>query len=263
MIIIVLVLLILLVLIFFQQSNLPVFDSLESLKSSPWSKYLLSVYDELPTEFPLDMGSFSVFHTDKLKDAGINLHFNYLYYLLCPSTEGALYRNMSLNHDAENTMWVYHEPPYKPFADNSLVEVAHCSGSLEATKETSIMWFYAAKGSGIYFNIGKTISFKDHLDAVTHFLKKDCKTDWYHGKECIELYDELFKEVAKEYDSIQFLNHDDMRCGNTAIEIISVKNLAGQYTCGTKDGTGAFKKGWNGSKDCICDNTQLCINCAS
>lgn len=261
MIVVVLVLLVLLILIFFQQSHLPVFDSLESLKSSPWSRYLLSVYDELPAEFPLDMGSFSVFHTDKLADAGINLHFNYLYYLLCPSTEGALYRNMSLTNDARGTTWVYHKPPYKPYADNTLVEVAHCANSIVSKFESTGIWFYAAKGSGVYFNLGKTISFNDHIDAAKYFLNKDCTTN-FQGKECEELFEEMFKKAAEKYDSVQFLNHTDMRCGNTAIEIVGVKYV-GQFPCGNENGKGILKKGWNGSKDCECDNNQLCINCAS
>ena len=249
-------------LIFFQQSNLPIFESLESLENSPWSRYLLSVYGELPKEFPLDLRTFSVFHTDKLKEAGIHLYFNYLYYILCPSTEGTLYRNMSLNHDAKDTMWVYHEPPYKPFGDNTLVEVVHCADATASSQESTGIWFYAAKGSGVYFNTGKTIVFNDHIDAARHFLKQDCKSDWYHGKECDELFEEIFKEAAKKYDSVQFLNHDDMRCGTTSVEIVGVK-YSGQFPCGNKDGTGIFKKGWNGSVDCKCDNTELCLNCAS
>ena len=36
------------------------------------------------------------------------------------------------------------------------------------------------------------------------------------------------------YDSIQYLRHYDMRCGNTAIEIVDLHGV-GAYPCGNKD----------------------------
>ena len=255
----ILFLLLLLGFFFFKKAkSLPVFGTLRDLEASPWKDYFLQVYKELPDEsdFPIRIGDFSILY----KGAPIDPPKYIRYVGMCPSEEGELYNNMSITNDPPNTTWIYHSPPFKPLS--GLVEVTHCSDSFVTTYETQGMWMYHAPGSGIYFDLGRTIAFKYHKDAVRHFLNKACTSwSWLHSNiECDSDFKDLINVAKKEYDSIQFLNHEDMRCGNMAVEIIAL-NYIGDYPCGNKSGKGLFKTGWKGSRDCICDPTKLCLNC--
>lgn len=255
----VLILLILVGLVFFKKPKpLPVFKTLKELESSPWKDYFLKVYKELPKEedFPIRIGDFSILYSG----APIDVPSKVVYIGKCPTEKGELYSNMSLTNDPPGTTWIYHPPPFKPL--EGLVEVTHCSDSFVLTYETLGMWMYHAPGSGIYFDLGRTIVFKYHKDAIEYFLKRSCK-DWslLHGYiECDSDFKDLVNVAKKDYDSIQFLNHEDMRCGNTAVEIIAL-NYVGDYPCGNESGKGLFKSGWKGSMECECDPKKLCLNC--
>lgn len=64
------------------------------------------------------------------------------------------------------------------------------------------MWLIYAPGSGIYFNLGVTISFAEHQDAYTHF-------NIAGGQDMNEALSKAAAAVG--YDSIQFLAHVDVR----------------------------------------------------
>ena len=64
------------------------------------------------------------------------------------------------------------------------------------------MWLIYAPGSGIYFNLGVTISFAEHQDAYTHF-------NIAGGQDMNEALSKA--AAAAGYDSIQFLAHVDVR----------------------------------------------------
>ena len=51
------------------------------------------------------------------------------------------------------------------FADNALVEVMHACCDFGRQDYSSGYWYFVAKGSGVYFDVGKTIIFDDHADA--------------------------------------------------------------------------------------------------
>ena len=167
---------------------------------------------------------------------------------------------MSGSDDMEKTIWIYHKRPYKPLPNNTYIEVTHVSGGYTGQKHIEAVgsWMYYAKGSGVYFNTGNTISFKYHSDSVKYFLNISISCPIF--EECVKYFPKVF-ETAKQkgYDSIQYLNHDDMRCGNTAIEIVDLHGI-GSYTCGNKTKLN-IKSGWNGTKLCKCDNTKQSMNC--
>merc|ERR1711939_666476 len=99
-------------------------------------------------------------------------------------------------------------------------------------------WLIYAPGSGIYFYMGRTISFAEHADAYNHF-----------GVNSGDFNEELAKAAAATgFDSVQFLAHVDhvsYECDthNTghagldymAIEIVAAK-LVGTYACTTEAG---------------------------
>ena len=162
---------------------------------------------------------------------------------------------MSRNHDPPGIIWQTQPRPYAALPANTWVEVTHCADSQAQDLEMQGVWFYYAKGSGIFFNTGKTISFQDHDDAVKYFLNKDCSGDL--KKECTKYFSDLIKSASQSFDSIQFLNHADQRCGeNLSVEIIGL-NGSGSLPCGAGI---ELRKGWKASESCKC---STCINCNS
>jgi hypothetical protein len=246
----------------------PIFKSKNELLNSKWKRYFISLYGEVPNiGYPIDIGSFWLLYLDLLKKANIKLEDNCIVndnydkcYKICPKNEGQLYTSMSEADDMEKTIWIYHKKPYKPLPNNTYIEVTHVSGGYTGQKQIEAVgsWMYYAKGSGVYFNTGNTISFKNHSDSVKYFLNISISCPIY--EECVRFFSKVF-ETAKQkgYDSIQYLNHDDMRCGNTAIEIVDLYGI-GSYPCGNKTKLN-IKYGWNGTKLCKCNNTKQSMNC--
>ena len=247
----------------------PIFNNKDELSNSKWGNYFKNLYGEIPnTGYPIDMSKFWLLYTDLLKNSDIKIddkcivNNNYdKCQELCPSKDGNIYSNMSYTDDMENTIWIYHKPPYKPLKNNSNVEVTHVSGGYTGQKiiESVGSWYYYAPGSGMYLNLGKTIAFKDHYESVKFFLGE---FNIYCSiiQECAKYFPKLFKKAkSMGYDTIQYLNHTDMRCGNTAIEIVDL-NGVGAYPCGNKNKIN-INSGWNGTKKCVCNNKKHSLNC--
>lgn len=129
------------------------------------------------------------------------------------------------------------------------------------------MWFQYAPGSGIYFNLGKTISFAEHADGYSFFqISNPPHGDW-NGAMCQAA-------AAAGYDSLQFLAHVDhvsYQCDTShtgtpgydymGLEIVATK-LVGTYSCGAAAGAPAvITRGWGGSKPCDCDVRKQYLNC--
>lgn len=243
----------------------PVFKNKSELEKSEWSKYFIYIYGEIPdNNYPIDLNTFWILYTDILKKYNIKLTDKCIQdnncLEICPTNDGDLYTNMSYIDDMDNTIWIYHIPPYKAFKDNSVVEVIHTSGGypMQKTIESTASWMYYAKGSGIYFDIGKTISFVDHSESVKHFL--DIEFNCPLREECAYYFKDVFTKAKNEgYDSIQYLKHYDMRCGDTGIEIVDL-NGDGAFPCGNKTKLN-ITSGWLGKNNCICDNHKQSINC--
>ena len=122
-------------------------------------------------------------------------------------------------------------------------------------------WFYYAKGSGVWFNMGKTWSGPDHADGYKFFHVSDRANP--------NLNEHMCEAAAKKgYDSIQFLRHNwhtpfCKGLGHTLnYELVSTK-LVGEYACTSSDGKSALiRKGWHGGEACVCDERKGYINCA-
>ena len=127
------------------------------------------------------------------------------------------------------------------------------------------MWLLYAPGSGIYFDIGNTISFAEHTDAYTYF-----------NLQGVPDYNSAMSAAAaaQGYDSVQFLAHVDhvsYQCDtkNTGVpgfeymghEIVAVKQV-GTYACGGAAGAPtSITRGWMGAGPCKCDNSKQFLNC--
>jgi hypothetical protein len=151
------------------------------------------------------------------------------------------------------TQWIWHPPPYTAYS--GWAEVTHQKDPFG--DEHFGAWFLYAKGSGVWYNIGKTINFGEHAEAFAHFNVR--------GNE------EMCQAAAAAgYDTIQFTAHRDHTnypcdtagqyfCMN--VEIVATK-LKGTYACGTPGAPdpGVLTAGWH-DKPCNCDNKLDETNC--
>lgn len=204
----------------------------------------------------------------------------------CPTLPGQIYQKMSVI-DGKRTAYIWQEPSLsgnpdddvpaqlaydeklrlgKPLgkefwqahgqwaahSDNADVEVTHCRGSVVRRTEATATWMYAQPGSGVYFNVGRTIHFESHAQAVQHFLPGNPCTRGH----CEHEYPQLFAAaVAAGYDTVQFTRVGDQVCGLSAIEIVAT-NVPGQQICGLN-----YTGGWRGRSACACKPQAKCANC--
>jgi hypothetical protein len=236
----------------------PRFSSAALLQNSNWGKYINEIYGGIPqdpTLYPWCMGDLWMLYQDRISAYKITKLPKVTG--TCPSAKGktpAQLYQVNNQFQPSNSLWIWHTYPFPKFEDNTWVEVTHMSGLGD---EHAGMWFFYAKGSGLWFNLGKTHAFSDHADAYT-FIGA-------HNNE-----DMARKFQAQGYDSIQFLAHTDCefkQCNGQAgtrymnYEIVSTK-LEGVYSCGSSDGQSALvRKGWMGSQPCKCNNKQNNLNC--
>jgi hypothetical protein len=127
-------------------------------------------------------------------------------------------------------------------------------------------WFIYLPGSGIWINMGTTITFNDHGDAYSHF----------NIPPNVDQNEALCRAAAAAgYDTIQFLQHVDhvnypCDTSHTAIpgfdymgvEVVATQ-MVGTYACGAAGGAPpTIRSGWKASKSCSCDNGKDFLNCA-
>jgi hypothetical protein len=179
---------------------------------------------------------------------------------ICPSgrSKGSYFHSeITYPHDLPGAGFLLQPPPYQAsqFTNNAWVEVMHGSGGGVGSDENIGAWFYWLKGSGIWYNLGKQISFPDHLNSWLHFGVMP----WHAGT---LTDDEAMSKAASAagYDSVIYLAHfDEGTCPPCCmlsgfrfylVEIVAVK-LVGKYACASRTGRGV-RAGWQGSRPCGC-----------
>jgi hypothetical protein len=217
------------------------------------------VYSGLPTTYPFAVSDLWLLHNGAL----IAAHVSSLPAAsTCPAKALDRY---SLNDDYQppKVSWVWHPYPYAALAANTWVEVLHKKDPFG--DETHGAWMLYTPGSGIYFNMGTTISFAEHQDAYTHFN--------IAGGQDMNSAMSLAAANAG-FDSVQLLAHVDHvnypcdshntgRAGFSymGLEIVAVK-MVGTYACGGSAGApSSIKRGWAAADACSCDNTKQFLNC--
>jgi len=219
--------------------------------------YVTDVYGEVPqgASYPWCMGDFWAIYSDRIQAHGITTPKSVG---TCPSGSDAksVAQLYSINNQFQpaNLEWIWHPGPFQPFPSNTWVEVIHMKF---VSDEHVGAWMFHAKGNGIWFNVGNTIHFTDHGDAMKKFGA--------NGNE-----DMCNKAASAGYDSIQFLAHSD--CEFKACnahkdtrymnyEIVSTR-LKGMYSCMSEDGkSDLVRTGWQGARPCVCNNAQNNLNC--
>lgn len=118
------------------------------------------------------------------------------------------------------------------------------------------MWFAMSAGTGVWFNLGRTISFNEHGDAFAHFD--------IAGAEENQLAP---RARAAGYDTVQFLKGDSSvtpcctKLGLGALcqgftEFVSTR-LNGTFPCGGDDSQSFFRAGWNATRPCECSEANV------
>lgn len=273
----------------------PRFNSMDELKTSPWANHISKVYGELPTSgYPICMFDFwflpnstdlNALGLKPIEDkAGGKVHGwhlpTFIQNIVSQFAPGIAYpykKGEYVNGDLYSLMggttiyrdwYLFHQLP-----SNAWVEVTHLS-SAYFSHETDAMWFTRSRGSGIWFNVGKTIAFDSHQDGFTKM---------FNGTgECVQppmphTIDPLAMGAASEnalsrcirsqgYDSAQ-MRPNPYPVMNTFgqagwAELFSSRYV-GKYACGTPNGGPSpfLKSGWQASRACDCDPSQLQTNC--
>lgn len=211
---------------------------------------------DTPAQTSVNFLSLDILYEDILKEA--NIQYESIGNFCCPTKSQQIFKWLGCcngRFDPKGTVWIYHMPPYKAIASDTWIEVTHCLGDWVVENEQIGAWYYVARGSNTFVNTGVTIAFKDHSDAVKHFLNIDCKDP---RKECATYFSKFIKvAISLGYDTIQFLGHTDMRCGNSGIEIIElVQDGAKVIPTPHK-----FKTGFDHSEICKPIKRGNCISC--
>lgn len=295
----------------------PQFESAADLENDAgWRSYFQAVYGEIPKSgYPICISDFWLLYPMELQRAGITPPEAAP---VCPQerTNGAFYQRNTgaIQTSAEShergdysgsfpgASWILHLPPYAPSPDGVWTEIIHYGmpeyASSATYPEKFGAYFFLAKGSGIWFNLGRTLSFDTHWTALHHFKISPDNLPCAHCKDKIEdingtltgarcsgkiqdivpwvhtqcLEELARKSAAENYDSLQFLNWrdkgscnyccDQMGIHHNNIEVVATK-LVGDYTCAEPPGGSQIRAGWMGSRPCGCtEGGHSYINCA-
>eukprot|EP00403_Amphidinium_massartii_P003058 CAMPEP_0178376226 /NCGR_PEP_ID=MMETSP0689_2-20121128/3292_1 /TAXON_ID=160604 /ORGANISM="Amphidinium massartii, Strain CS-259" /LENGTH=385 /DNA_ID=CAMNT_0019996239 /DNA_START=29 /DNA_END=1184 /DNA_ORIENTATION=+ len=237
-----------------ESNKLPDFNSSADLKRHHlWYHYMLDVYGPSVEDdrlYPIAVAKFRLLYADiagttmvnEFQKIAVNANLGRRTGsekpgMLCPRQLGQLYRcaviipRLGCVLDLPSWINVYQgHPQQSGIPPNTWVEVSHCVNKAEMFnvswpgKPYIGIWFYVATGSGMWFNVGRTRVFDNHLNAVDELLSIDpytvCRKN---GRDCAHLLPQvLLAARAMGLDTIQFVRRSDMRCGNSHHEVVWV-----------------------------------------
>jgi len=238
-------------------------SSQDLIANEPWRMYFLIAYGELPQRYPVCIYDLEALNREAYEWAGLNSTTTGKHVVtnLKELKEGDLFMGGILGYQ------IYHER-WKPIPNNTWVEITH---SVFPT-ELKGMWVWRQRGSGIWYNIGRTLVFRTpadwkliHRDAI-EFLTANCSQKPSSSWPLME--SDIFGYCAREkgYDSIQFEPQAGEipigTFGITGLTEIVLVNLDGKYTCGVSDAsTTPLRSGWRASSKCDCENQDIPDSC--
>ena len=183
----------------------PTFQSSAELQADPWGAYYTKVYGAVPSSgYPIETSKLWMLYNKALFDAGLEAGVNIPAYTPgnCPkdgSVSLQLYKTNNF-YQVKDSSWIWHEYPWTSFRDNMYAEVMRQADPFG--DEGHGAWFVANWGSGMWFYMGKTIVFQEHVEAYSFFKVDPTSTN---PNEAMSL-----AAAAAGYDSIQFMAHVDL-----------------------------------------------------
>ena len=141
--------------------------------------YLDTVYGEHTFTFPLDTREFTFFYNADILPSTLRKQLNPIHSVAERKTGVPVGDAYDMGSGAfapafaDIGLHVMHEFVEKKvpggFPNNSWVEVHHHCCDPEPEKIG--FWFFAATGSGTFYNVGRTIAFDSHKDSCDYFWK--------------------------------------------------------------------------------------------
>lgn len=237
-----------------QSLGFPCFESRKALLAArPWRAYFKRVYGELPNTFPLCVSQFSQLYSSLA--SSLNLSLPVSQYDICEQ-DGPSKRVRSWSKSVFPTWMIYilhYDLPRTPVSHNTWVEVTHHSRCWKEGYERQGLWFSVSAGTGVWFNTGNTIAFREHAHAFQYF-----QSQWET--------DLAVNARDAGYDTIQFTLGDGMphKCCRKlglqpncfGLELMSTR-LVGNYACGGKDSLTAYRSGWRAQRPCVCTEDNM------
>ena len=117
-------------------------------------------------------------------------------------------------------------------------------------------WHYLARGSGIFFNVGKTFATMHHgtlTGDVWNELRCSSSFLWQQGIRNGGNFDVGFECLRYHgYDSVQFTHH--MEHSSDLYEIVHLKDTHNQNNgnCFDPQWSWKYRQGWDASRPCNC-----------
>jgi hypothetical protein len=175
----------------------------------------------------------------------------------CPKA-GAPYLGRVV-HAPREVVWFHNfSRQHSPLVDHAWAEVTHCGGGWRTGPERLANWFYVARGSGLFVNVGRTLVLRRHQDAVERFLNTTCKS--CNGQGCLpdcakQLAHLLSSGMVQRagFESLQFVGHCDMRCNLCGHELV-IPGSMGHDACSPKI---QYRRGIDASLPCTCVPSSL------
>jgi len=144
---------------------------------------------------------------------------------------------------------VHHYPPHAAGAGWTEVMRRVLTISPENTTPPAA-WFYHARGSGIWIDLGATAVYAGHNDACIDLLNASWPQCTYTAV--------WTAAIARGLDSIQYTHHCDRNCGCDLGEIVML-NASGLTTCPVP-----MRAGPNASRPCACsESASAWVNCGA
>lgn len=260
----------------------PKFDTQQDLENDQWwSAYFTDVYGGIPTwGYPICPGAFQFLWQTAAKNAGV-VTFDPID--CAPDAdpnfkgegreldEGAYYMNNAFL-DAQQAFGFIYNSNLKGASVPAgyFVEVGHTVFS----GDEGAIWYYMAVGSGVWYNVGNTVVYTDHIDGVHDLLGStvNCadqvQDTWGNTPtECEDNFEDsnlgtgmYTAALARGYESIQFTHHFDCTCGPEGessykydrwcpTEIVALQDPNGaKYACSK-----LLSGGWGASSNCNCN----------
>ena len=244
----------------------PRFQNLTELQADePWTNYFKYIYGELPNVFPvcvfdleaLDAGAIEVFGVNKTGQLPSPKEQN-----STSLKSGDLYPGGQMGYK------IFHES-WEPAPAHGWVEVTH---SVIPT-ELSGYWAWRERGSGVWYNVGRTVVFPTPADmsqthrAAIENLTAGCTVPIDYSR-WPQYESDIFGACAREkgYDSIQFEptmgSHPWGTFGLVGLTELVLVNLAGDKSCGVEEPSKTpLRGGWLANRTCECENTPIAPHC--
>ena len=142
---------------------------------------------------------------------------------------------------------VRHPPPHAAGAGWTEVMRRVLTVSPENTTPPAA-WFYHARGSGIWIDVGATAVYADHNDACANLLNASWPQCTYAAV--------WAAAMERGLTSIQYTHHCDRNCGCDLGEIVML-NASGLTSCPVP-----MRTGRNATRPCACSNSaSVWVNC--